>query len=312
MPQRSNDFQRLIYWIEKQLAGEARVVESLLLPDRDGTPREIDITIESAAGVHPVRIAIECRDHARPADVTWIEQLYGKYRDLPVSQVVAVSKAGFTRAARAKAAAYNIRALTLNKASHADWARSVRVVASVEVAVARYPVAGDCVLTLRNGTTPPSLEQPLDDGLPVLTWPGVPRATLQQLVNSAVSADRTNIERLEASFAEFAKSDADVVQLTFHLAPLGVCFVEANGTEWPVDEISVPVRRERESMYINLTHADYGGAAVAYGDIERGGNRYRVVTAAHERSQGEAPIVVTIDPPPPWLLNSERGPQRAP
>jgi hypothetical protein len=75
MPKRTNEFQRLIAAIETNLAPLGAVVtESKLVKDvHSGTEREIDIAIESTVGPHPVLIAIECRDHGRPADVQWID-----------------------------------------------------------------------------------------------------------------------------------------------------------------------------------------------------------------------------------------------
>lgn len=127
MPPRPHDLQQLIRLIERQLAvvtppGVARVAEWLLFAGRDGTPREVDTVIESIAAPRPVRVALEYQDGARPAGLGWVEQLWGKYHDLAVDQVVAVAKRGFTPAARARAAAYRIRALTLAEAREADWA----------------------------------------------------------------------------------------------------------------------------------------------------------------------------------------------
>ncbi len=129
MPPRPNDLQQLIRTIERQLAGAARIAEWLLFPGRDGTPREVDTLIEwtapRPADERPLRVALEYRDHARPADLTWIEQLRGKYDSLPVDRVVAVARRGFTPAARARAAACCILALTLAEAQAADWARTL-------------------------------------------------------------------------------------------------------------------------------------------------------------------------------------------
>ena len=124
MPKRSNDFQRLIALIERLAASPtARVVESSELPeDADSSLREIDVLIEDSVNGYPVRLAIECRDHGRKQDKIWIDQLHGKYRDLKVDTIVAVSSSGFTKGALAKAAQVNIRAMTVREALDEDWA----------------------------------------------------------------------------------------------------------------------------------------------------------------------------------------------
>lgn len=123
MPPRSNAFQRLILLLESRLTLSGAVVtESLMLNDLiDGTPREIDIALEIPIGPRTIRVAVECRDHQRPASVQWINELTGKYLHLPVDRVVAVSRAGFTKAARIKAAAVKIELLTLDEAVSFDW-----------------------------------------------------------------------------------------------------------------------------------------------------------------------------------------------
>ena len=118
MPKRSNDFQRLIAAIEGLLAPLGAVVtESKLIKEKSSdTEREVDIAIESHIGQHRVFIAVECRDQSRPANLEWIDGLIGKYRDLPVEKVVAVSRSGFTKTAIKKAKEVNISTVTLEAA----------------------------------------------------------------------------------------------------------------------------------------------------------------------------------------------------
>src|SRR6266496_913807 len=123
MPKRTNDFQTLIAFIEKELAPlGVKVTESAELSEAaDSSEREIDILIETEINHHPVRIAIECRDHKPPQDVTWIDAIIGKYRDLKIHNIVAVSKSGFTRSALEKAARVGIRALTFEQVFETNW-----------------------------------------------------------------------------------------------------------------------------------------------------------------------------------------------
>lgn len=125
MPKRSNDFQRLSRRIYEQLMQLGAVVtESAMLRDSDSdTEREIDVLIELAVpGLEqPTRIAIECRDHSRDSDVTWIDGLLGKYRGLPVDRVIAISRQRFTGAAQRKATRCRIETRTLQDALATDW-----------------------------------------------------------------------------------------------------------------------------------------------------------------------------------------------
>lgn len=127
MPRRSNKFQELIASIERALAPlNATVTESaMLLPVDGGDEREVDVLIELEVGGHDVRIAIECRDHKRKQGLSWLEELDGKFRYLPVNKIVAVSASGFTKTATKRAAFSKIQLLTLREAEKTDWPKEL-------------------------------------------------------------------------------------------------------------------------------------------------------------------------------------------
>lgn len=75
MPKRSNDFQRLVYLVRLNLAEGAEVTESKMMRDRlTKRFREVDIVIKGKVGSQPVVVCVECRDHKRVADVTWLDR----------------------------------------------------------------------------------------------------------------------------------------------------------------------------------------------------------------------------------------------
>ncbi len=114
MPKRSNEFQKLVYLVKKQMAGSATVTESKLLVDRlTGTEREVDVCIEGPMGGHDLVIGIECRDHTRRADVTWVESMKAKHERLPTNALVLASRSGFTGEALRIAKLSGIETLSL-------------------------------------------------------------------------------------------------------------------------------------------------------------------------------------------------------
>jgi hypothetical protein len=127
MPKRSNDFQRMIRRIYSQTRSRgATVTESAVLPERgSGVEREVDVLIEFRTADVDVRIGVECRDQKRMADIQWIDSLIGKYENLPVHRVVAVSRSGFTKAAERKAAEKHIETRTLRHALSIDWPKEL-------------------------------------------------------------------------------------------------------------------------------------------------------------------------------------------
>jgi len=122
MPKRSNEFQKLVYLVRVNLAAGATVTESKMLVDRvTRRKREVDICIEGAVGGHPVKICIECRDHARPADVTWIDAMKAKHERLPTNALILASRTGFTSEAQEVAHRYGIEAISLQEVDRMDF-----------------------------------------------------------------------------------------------------------------------------------------------------------------------------------------------
>jgi hypothetical protein len=108
MARAGRDLERLVAVLEELLRPAGLIVRS---PDhlRDtvtGGLREVDVAIRMSEE-SPVVAICECRDRAGVEDVTWIEQVVTKARDLKGSPpAVLVSSAGFSDAARAKARSY--------------------------------------------------------------------------------------------------------------------------------------------------------------------------------------------------------------
>jgi hypothetical protein len=64
---------------------------------------------------------LECRDRNRADDLTWIDGLIGKYMNLEVDRVIAVSSSGFSDSAVLKAKACNIEIRTIREIKEINW-----------------------------------------------------------------------------------------------------------------------------------------------------------------------------------------------
>lgn len=127
MPKRSNPFQRLAMLIHERLGPDWNIEESHMFADLiTGESREVDIVAKRTVATYPIFLSIECRDHARPADVLWIEGMAKKHEHLPTSKLVLWSRSGFTRAALLKAQVLKIDAISQANAVRTDWARVAR------------------------------------------------------------------------------------------------------------------------------------------------------------------------------------------
>lgn len=127
MPKRTNAFQGLVAIIHSRLGSGWSVSESVFLVDGiTGDPREADVVARATVGGYDIYISVECRDHRRPADVTWVESMAKKHENLATSKLVLWSRAGFTKAAVTKAAALKIDTVSQATAASASWAMLAR------------------------------------------------------------------------------------------------------------------------------------------------------------------------------------------
>lgn len=124
------DFEELVARLEKILAPRGATIKS---PDhiRDsvtGISREVDVSIRFADVDSDRLITVECRDRQNDEDVTWIEQLVTKQKDIGAWKTYAVSSAGFSGPAIAKAKHNGIEIRLFSEITDAviaqEWATS--------------------------------------------------------------------------------------------------------------------------------------------------------------------------------------------
>jgi hypothetical protein len=254
MPRRTNDFQALITLVERQLAASgARVVESEMLADRlTGELREVDVCIHATLSGKTVTLALECRDHKRRADQTWIDSLRGKYANLPVDKVIAVARGGFATTARAMAEKAGIQTLTLEEATAANW-YLIAELPNEALVVAHFPIAENVCLQLVKGQEPlPELMRVADASLRLgdQSWPlGV---ILHRYCTSPPVAqvvfDNHDVERLPTQIE----------------MPDGVELVLPSGEARFLERIELEIVFERDRSDTAFDRRIYGGAGVAF------------------------------------------------
>jgi hypothetical protein len=119
---RTTPFQKLIKNIYAQLEPDEIVIESGSLPEKHAkSDREIDVFIKKKVLGKERVIVIECREWAKKNNIKWIDEIIGKYIDMEVDEIIAVSKSGFYEPAKDKAKAHNIKTLKLEDAENIDW-----------------------------------------------------------------------------------------------------------------------------------------------------------------------------------------------
>jgi hypothetical protein len=102
VPKAGRSLELLVQALEHLLAGAPVEIRSpdFIMGRNSGTSREVDVSLRSQVGSVSVLVIIECRDRAKPQDVTWIEQLASKREDVGADKAVAVSARGFSAGAR--------------------------------------------------------------------------------------------------------------------------------------------------------------------------------------------------------------------
>jgi len=115
-------FEEMVAALEEVLVPGARVTRDVWLVDRNGVRRQIDVLLDIPVGPRRILHAIECRRRLDVADITWIDEVESKYRDLPqIDGRTAVSAVGFSEGAKKKAAEHNIELLCLAETDTLDW-----------------------------------------------------------------------------------------------------------------------------------------------------------------------------------------------
>jgi|SRR3981081_3130408 hypothetical protein len=116
MPQRSNEFQKLVFLLKQHAApAGATVTESKFLIDKStGKEQEVDVCREFTVANVSLLISIECTDKSRPATKEWVGEMKGKHDDLPSNKLVLASRSGFTEQALAKAKFHGIDTIALD------------------------------------------------------------------------------------------------------------------------------------------------------------------------------------------------------
>jgi hypothetical protein len=77
--------------------------------------REVDITIEWKNGRQRHMVSIECTDTRRRADIKWIDEMTGKHRRMPTTELILASRRGFSQRALIAASASGARTVDLRE-----------------------------------------------------------------------------------------------------------------------------------------------------------------------------------------------------
>lgn len=261
MPRRTNDFQELIALLHQQMAPSgATVTESEMVLDKaTGDVREVDITIQYEIAGIPITIAIECRDHKRPADVLWIEQLMGKFLNR-ATRIVAVSRSGFTPQALEKAAAVGIETMTIAAARDRNWIAWVEAIDRLRVTLVLHSLAGIGSVNLVDKSIKPE-----DYGDIRVTEVNFESAVDGSMLGTAVDIYNRVIDesRIDPIIDDAPRRPDGLIEVRLGLG--GTYLTAPDGRRLAVEGVLYLVREEIETIDIPLQPGEYAARSVATG-----------------------------------------------
>lgn len=297
MPKRTNDFQKLVYLVRIHLANGAKVTESKMMRDRVTKRwREVDVHIKGCVGSHPVVVCIECRDHKRVADVTWVDTMKSKHDRLATNALILASRSGFTPEARDVAKAYGIETFTLDEVDSADfpallgpqsdlWFKSLTVSAdrvSVRVAPTQM-LEGETV-----ATTPDNL---------IYTGEGTElcqiRPLVEKLLQSAGARDYFLVEGKEEHkwFEAIWEPPQDLIGRPLYMKKMEPEVLRE------IESIRIVGPCKVEISRFGLRHAMLGGIHVAWGKTQVSGREALAVATLD--TSGEKKFSLNFSGPAP-------------
>lgn len=290
MPKRTNWFQQLVTSLEVALTpGDFEVTESKSYLDESAdVEREVDIVIDGKVGAHSFCVGIECIDHARKGDVTWVEQIWAKHQKLPINKTVLVSRSGLTKGAIKKCKSLHIEHVIYTEGKSPDWARWIRRT-MVAITISIYgPIIKNlafCIMGPGNGTP-----KGVGNDTLVMSSDEPTGISVKSLLLNEVNSQQFH----ESAYEVLSAGKSATVTVAIPL-PKGAYFLDESGTKFELVLINADLEmRADDGHAAPMTTGSYKEIAFAYSMDESG--RRILITEAEE---GESRIAVTTPAPSP-------------
>lgn len=104
MAKASEELERLVQRIQKELAPNAEVIHNVkIMGRRSKVNRQIDVLVKEQIGQYEISIIIDCKDYKHPVDVKAVEEFYGLLEDVGGQKGVLVCPKGFSETAKTRA-----------------------------------------------------------------------------------------------------------------------------------------------------------------------------------------------------------------
>ena len=265
MSKQTNAFQKLIHHIHSKTENTtAKVTESASLIEKniaEPIAREIDVLIEKEVNGKTAKIAIECRDRADKDDITWVDCLVGKYKNLDAHKVIAVSNSGFSRAAILKAKANGIELKTIDETLQINFSEEFHKLGLIFISHIFQ------LKTVTISFNPPSKKKPTpttlvyNDGCVVGNIEGLRKFCYEE------GTKKKFIPYHKQNFLKIFKTRADVEKqmLIEHTVPISELYIESNGEKFYITSIAFTLIGIPTTEEIDVKHRTYEGSLITEG-----------------------------------------------
>lgn len=268
MPKRTNDFQRIVFLIQKILGDRAVVQESALLKDREtGNDVEVDILIRGDVAGTTVVIGVECVDRSRPSDIEWVRSMLKKHEDLPIDKPIFVSKAGFTRQAIAKAKANGAETLTFEEVENHDWISELKENANLKIAAYQLSILSGSVNFKQK--IPTDILQSVSQDTLIFNKSNLSGIKLSEYGSAVIRRNDVFEESIQHWFKFPKEQRGKSFKFDLNITPDVDTSVEINGERYFVDSFSFKVKAEVTSetpVKVELT--SFRGQVVGYSKFQ--------------------------------------------
>ena|SRR5436190_9759433 len=293
MPQKSNEFQKLVKFVSRSLSPlSAEVTESAMIDTRHGT-REIDVLITHRSARCRLKIAVEAKDESRPMDMPRFEQFLGKYLvegGLSVDRLIVCNRKGYSRNVKSRAAELGIQLLTLREAMQAEWTKIV------DVGLGCVAVPSVQQVAIHPAIRPTSLSKQAFREGHVYCSHGTCHGTFTDFVNSKV---REFVSEFPAALVDL-RQDANKrggAAIALEAAMDHEFWIEHGGKRHSLEKLRFSVSLGGELRDLKITaydvaRADGRGSKVLIGDAVMAGKKVRMRVSQPSRTVKHEPVEV--------------------
>jgi hypothetical protein len=297
MPQRTNEFQQLVYLIQVQAKDRPDMVvtESKMLKDRvSGIERETDIAVECLVTDIPIIVAFECRCRSRKPDFELVEQMVKKHDHLS-DKLVLVANLPFTDEATAAALRERADIIVLNEATNTNWVARIDqytelLLATFDFSVRSFSVEYDC---------PEGSPRFHDKSMIELADSSGARSSIIHALNVLISTYKPLGQCvIDLWYKQPPAKRASERTITLKYPPPAdqPMMLTQGSLSYPLKRLEVTIVVKIGSSPLRLNHTEYRQTRVAYGTAnivsgEFAGQSMRVVMT---ENQGQRPKAATL------------------